>query len=95
MPEFGVLLLQHFIDFFGRLDGFVELKDFEFVGFSHLPFTLQDLGFGNAVSLKTGLRGWNEYDLPLVDGEGHEIDPENGDLIFATNLREDQKRPAS
>ena len=40
-------------------------------------YTLQQLGFNKALSLKTGLRGWNDYDQPLIDVEGSEVD---GDL---------------
>ena len=38
--------------------------------------TLQLLGFVNVASLKTGLRGWNDYDQMLVDQNNNEI---NGD----------------
>ena len=37
-------------------------------------YTLQQLGFKKAISLKTGLRGWNDYDQPLIDIEGSEVD---------------------
>src|SRR5574340_1582572 len=30
---------------------------------------MQVMGFGRVVSLKTGLRGWNDFDQPLVDAE--------------------------
>ena len=36
--------------------------------------TLQLLGFKNAISLKTGLRGWNDYDQTLVDQYHNQID---------------------
>ena len=39
-------------------------------------FTLQQLGFNNVLSLKTGLRGWNDYDQPLINNNNLEI---NGD----------------
>ena len=56
-------------------------------------FTLMQMGYRQAASLKTGLRGWNEYNLPLVDMEGHRIDPELGDKYFANKLLDDQRRP--
>lgn len=56
-------------------------------------FTLQQMGFENVTSLKTGLRGWNEYDLPLVDMEGNRVAPELGDKYFANKLLDDQRKP--
>ena len=31
---------------------------------------MQQLGFADVVSLRTGLRGWNDYEQALVDGDG-------------------------
>ncbi len=56
-------------------------------------FTLMQMGYNNVSSLKTGLRGWNEYDLPLVDMEGNSIDPELGDKYFANKLLDYQRKP--
>jgi rhodanese-related sulfurtransferase len=56
-------------------------------------YTLQQMGYNNVSSLKTGLRGWNEYDLPLVDIEGNPIDPELGDKYFANKLLDYQRKP--
>ena len=56
-------------------------------------FTLMQMGYEQVTSLKTGLRGWNEYDLPLVDMEGNPIDPELGDRYFANKLLDFQHRP--
>ncbi|MBL7002417.1 MAG: rhodanese-like domain-containing protein [Gammaproteobacteria bacterium] len=58
-------------------------------------YTMQLMGFTNVLSLKTGLKGWNEYDQPLIDIGGNEVDPDNADDFFATILREDQKSPNS
>ncbi|MEJ2465341.1 MAG: rhodanese-like domain-containing protein [Candidatus Thiodiazotropha sp.] len=35
--------------------------------------TLQLLGFTRTASLKTGLKGWNDYDQPLVDERGESV----------------------
>ena len=51
------------------------------------------MGYQNVASLKTGLRGWNEYDLPLVDMEGNPVDPELGDRYFANKLLAYQRKP--
>lgn len=56
--------------------------------------TLQMMGYEKVTSLKTGLRGWNEYDLPLVDMEGSPVDPEIGDRYFANKLLDYQRKPA-
>ncbi len=56
-------------------------------------FTLMQMGYSHVASLKTGLRGWNEYDLPLEDMEGNEIDPELGDRYFANKLLAYQRKP--
>ena len=56
-------------------------------------YTLMQMGYEHVTSLKTGLRGWNEYDMPLVDMEGNPIDPELGDRYFANKLLKFQHRP--
>ncbi len=38
--------------------------------------TMDIMGYKNIFSLKTGLKGWNDADLPLVDHQGDTIDPE-------------------
>jgi rhodanese-related sulfurtransferase len=58
-------------------------------------YTLMQMGYRHVTSLKTGLRGWNEYDLPLVDMEGHPVDPELGDKYFANKLLDYQRKPKS
>ena len=53
------------------------------------------LGYKNVVSLKTGLRGWNDYDQPLIDRQEKEMDLEEADDYFTAKLRPDQLRPKS
>jgi len=55
--------------------------------------SLQMLGFRNVASLRTGIRGWKDYDLPLVDGQGNNVDLDDADEYFTPRLREDQLRP--
>ncbi len=55
--------------------------------------SLQVLGFEQVASLKTGLRGWNDYEQPLVDAEGLEVDVERADEYFTPQLRPEQMRP--
>ncbi|MBN1279327.1 MAG: rhodanese-like domain-containing protein [Chlorobium sp.] len=54
---------------------------------------MQQLGYENVVSLKTGLRGWNDYEEPLVDSAGRVVEPDHADTYFAPKLRSDQRRP--
>lgn len=37
---------------------------------------LQMMGFNHISSMKTGLRGWNDYELPLYDLAQKELDPD-------------------
>ena len=57
-------------------------------------YTLQQMGFGNVRSLKTGLRGWNDYDQPLVDAAGNTVDPDDAERYMTTKLRPEQMSPA-
>lgn len=54
---------------------------------------MQQMGFTNVVSLKTGVRGWNEYDQPLVDADGNTVDIDAADEALASRVRPDQLRP--
>ncbi len=56
--------------------------------------TLKEIGFSNVRSLKTGLRGWNDYEMPMVrqDGEDPVIEA-NADKHFTPQVREDQFKP--
>ena len=57
-------------------------------------FTMQLMGFSNVASLKTGLRGWNDFELPLYDGNGNEVDIDGADEYFSTSPRADQMEPS-
>ena len=55
--------------------------------------TMQQRGFINIRSLKTGLRGWNDNEGPLVDLDHNTIDPDIAENYFITKLRPDQEEP--
>ncbi len=57
-------------------------------------YTMQQLGFTNVISLKTGMRGWNDYEQPMVDKDGNPVDIETADEFFETRLRPEQIDPA-
>lgn len=54
---------------------------------------MQVLGFTQVASLQTGLRGWNDYEQPLEDAHGQEVDLDEADIYFTPVLRPDQMRP--
>lgn len=56
--------------------------------------TMQLLGYRKVSSMKTGLRGWNDYELPLVNTAGKTVPVEIADEFFTTRLRPDQVDPA-
>jgi len=53
--------------------------------------TMTSLGFADVMSLKTGLRGWNDYEQSLVDAAGETVDVEQMDKYFAPNLSPAQR----
>ena len=55
--------------------------------------SMQILGYQNAVSLRTGLRGWNEYEQPLVDRDGQSVELDDADDYFTAKLRPEQLKP--
>ncbi|HEY9053168.1 MAG TPA: rhodanese-like domain-containing protein [Gammaproteobacteria bacterium] len=56
-------------------------------------YTMQLMGFKNVTSLKTGLRGWFDYELPLYDKDGNEVDEDTIDAYFSKGPRPDQMEP--
>jgi rhodanese-related sulfurtransferase len=56
-------------------------------------YSLQQMGFKNIASLKTGLRGWFDYDMPLLDGAGNKVDESISEEYFSKGPREDQLEP--
>ena len=51
---------------------------------------MQQMGYQNVCSLKSGLRGWNDYEQPLVDENNEVVDIEEGDDYFTPMLRPEQ-----
>lgn len=56
---------------------------------------MQVLGYQDVVSLQTGLRGWKDYEQPLVDGDGRAVDLDDADVYFTPRLRADQRKPGA
>jgi rhodanese-related sulfurtransferase len=55
--------------------------------------SMQLLGYKNAFSLKTGVRGWKDFEQPLVDSQEADIDLDDADVYFTPNLRREQLGP--
>lgn len=55
--------------------------------------TMLQLGYTDVVSLRTGVRGWNDAEQPLVDATGAAVDGDVAEQLLAARVREDQKRP--
>jgi rhodanese-related sulfurtransferase len=56
--------------------------------------TLQRMGFLQVASLRTGVRGWNDAELPLQDGAGRPVDADTAEPLLASRVRPEQRRPA-
>jgi len=56
-------------------------------------FTMQLLGYTNVQSLKTGLRGWFDYELALYNEFEQEVDEDDADAYFSKGPRPDQMEP--
>ncbi|MGB0723614.1 MAG: rhodanese-like domain-containing protein [Gammaproteobacteria bacterium] len=54
---------------------------------------LDQLGFEDVWSLKTGMRGWSDYELPMVDEANQPIDQDDADHYFENKLLDFQRKP--
>ena len=54
-------------------------------------YTMRLMGYTRICSMKTGLRGWNDYELPLVNIDSHPVAVEEADEFFTTRLRPEQE----
>lgn len=55
--------------------------------------TLLQMGFDDVVSLKSGVRGWNDFERELVDDAQARVDGDAADVLLASRPRPDQMRP--
>jgi len=55
--------------------------------------TMKIMGFQDVYSLKTGVRGWNDFDQPMVDPNGMVVDPDEADEFLANKVRPEQLEP--
>ena len=54
---------------------------------------MQKMGFTNVVSLKTGVRGWADFEQSMVDANGKALDADAADELLAPRLRPEQRKP--
>lgn len=54
---------------------------------------LQEMGYQAVSSLKTGLRGWNDYEQPLIDQSGSKVDIDDAEEYFTDHVSEEQLGP--
>jgi rhodanese-related sulfurtransferase len=54
---------------------------------------MQQMGYTGVVSLKTGVRGWNDFEQPLVDAAGIAVDADTAEELLAPRLRPEQRGP--
>ncbi len=55
--------------------------------------TMQRMGFKHVYSLKTGMRGWFEFEQPMLDADNNPVDEDTGEDYFTTRLRPEQRKP--
>ncbi|MDP1899987.1 MAG: rhodanese-like domain-containing protein [Rubrivivax sp.] len=54
---------------------------------------MQQMGFTHVVSLKTGVRGWNDFEQELVDAGQGRVDTDTAEPLLETRVRPEQMRP--
>lgn len=55
--------------------------------------TLQLLGYQQVYSMKTGVRGWNDYELPLFNKAGEQVDIDWAETELNPPTRPEQMQP--
>ncbi len=56
---------------------------------------MQQMGYTSVVSLRTGVRGWNDFEQPLVDAVGNAVDGDIADELLGPHLRPEQRKPGT
>jgi hypothetical protein len=51
------------------------------------------MGYRNVKSLKTGIKGWNDSDLPLIDAQGASVDADELDEILSKPVPPEKLAP--
>jgi len=56
-------------------------------------WVMKQMGYKDAISLKTGIRGWNDSEEPLVDTDGKTVSLDDADEILNTIPAPEQLAP--
>jgi rhodanese-related sulfurtransferase len=56
-------------------------------------YNMQQMGYQKVYSLKTGLRGWKDYELPLVRQGESPVEPDEADAYFMARVSPEQLGP--
>jgi len=56
---------------------------------------LQQMGYTRVASLRTGVRGWNDFEQPLLGSDGNPVDADTADTLLEVHLRPEQRKPKS
>lgn len=54
---------------------------------------MQLMGYKEVYSMKTGIRGWNDYELPLFDNDGVQVDIDEAEEGLNPPVRPEQMGP--
>lgn len=54
---------------------------------------LADMGFADVTSVRLGIKGWNDADLPLVDGDGRPVDGDEAMARLEPPLPPEKRAP--
>lgn len=54
---------------------------------------MKQMGYQNPISLKTGMRGWSDSEMPMVDKDDRPVDQDDADEFFESRLRPEQLGP--
>ena len=54
---------------------------------------MQQMGYSQVVSLRTGVRGWNDFEQPLVDASDQPVDGDTAEELLAPHPRPEQRKP--
>ncbi len=55
--------------------------------------TLAQMGYTDVASLRTGIRGWNDYEQPLFSPDGHQLSLDTADELLAPRISVEQLGP--
>jgi rhodanese-related sulfurtransferase len=55
--------------------------------------TLQWMGYQQVYSMKTGIRGWNDYELPLFNADGIQVDVDTAEQELDPPVSPEQMKP--